>query len=132
MPARILLVDDYENIRASLRSLVEKEDDLPIVAEADNVTGIVDLGKDGEEKLPDGGNVSLGPRETICFGGCVDEGVNLPVKILATGADRPKAASRGMNGRSSCFQTDATSLSIGLIRPGRTLRKVHRRLLCFA
>lgn len=39
------MADDHENIRTALRSLLEKEDDMEVIAETDNVTGIIDLAR---------------------------------------------------------------------------------------
>jgi two-component system, NarL family, response regulator NreC len=43
MFTKVLLADDHEIIRAGLRSLIEKEDDMDVVAEADDITTMVDF-----------------------------------------------------------------------------------------
>lgn len=42
-PLRVMLVDDHEIVRQGLRSLLEAEDDIDVVAEADNGTVAVSL-----------------------------------------------------------------------------------------
>lgn len=43
MSIKILLADDHEIIRKGLRSIIEKEDDMEIVAETDNIREIPNL-----------------------------------------------------------------------------------------
>ena len=43
MSIKILLADDHEIIRKGLRSIIEKENDMEIIAETNNITDIPDL-----------------------------------------------------------------------------------------
>jgi two-component system, NarL family, response regulator NreC len=43
MPIRILLADNHETIRAGLRSLIEKESDMEVIAETDDIAVMVDF-----------------------------------------------------------------------------------------
>ncbi|MCX5798339.1 MAG: response regulator transcription factor [Proteobacteria bacterium] len=43
MPIRILLAEDHEIIRTGLRSIIEKEGDMEVVAEMSDTMGIIDL-----------------------------------------------------------------------------------------
>jgi DNA-binding NarL/FixJ family response regulator len=51
MSVRILLADDHEIIRAGLRSLIEKENDMEVIAETDDIMIMLEFVKKDEPDL---------------------------------------------------------------------------------